>query len=100
MEISALYYGLVFIGFLLLIIPPAIPSAAGQKLGGTTFSLQVFLPTTIGILVLMVAYYGLFKENFNESFWQTLITITASGAILISLVASGLSLTRMRWMSD
>lgn len=100
MDITALYYGLLLVGFLLLIVPPAIPSAAGQKLAGTSYALQVFLPTTIGIVVLMLAYYGLYKESYNEYFWQVIISITAAGGILLSLVASGLSLTRMRWMSD
>jgi hypothetical protein len=100
MDITALYYALLAIGFLLLLVPPAIPSVAGQTLGGTSYATQVFLPTTTGLLLLLFAYYGLYKDTYNEYFWQVLIALTAAGGILLSLVASGLSLTRMRWMSD
>ena len=100
MDISALYYVLLAIGFLLLIISPAVPSVNKQKLGGTDYALQVFLPTTIGLLLFMVAYWGLYKDTYNEYFYQVLISITAAGAIGISLAAGFQSLIRMRWMSD
>jgi hypothetical protein len=100
MDISALYYVLLGIGFLLLIISPAVPSVNKQKLGGTDYALQVFLPTTIGLLVFMLAYWGLYKDTYNEYFYQVLISITAAGAIGVALAAGFQSLIRMRWMSD
>jgi hypothetical protein len=100
MDITILYYVLLGIGFLLLIVPPAIPSASKQKLGGTEYALQVFLPTTIGLAVFLLAYWGLYKDVYDEQFYQILIGITAAGAIALSLGAGFQSLTRMRWMSD
>jgi len=100
MDITFLYYALLVIGFFLLIVPPAVPSVNKTKLGGTDYALQVFLPTTIGILVFMLAYWGLNKDNYNEYFYQILITVTAAGAIGIGLAAAFQSLIRMRWLSD
>jgi hypothetical protein len=100
MDISALYYVLLAIGFLLLIIPPAIPSVNKQKLGGTDYAFQIFLPTTIGLLLFILAYWGLYKDTYNEYFYHVLISVTAVGAIGVSLAAGFQSLIRMRWLSD
>lgn len=100
MDLTALYYVLLVIAFLLLIVPPAIPSVNKQKLGGTDYTLQVFLPTTIGLLVFLLAYWGLYKDSYNEYFYQVLISVTAAGGIGIALAACFQSLIRMRWLSD
>jgi hypothetical protein len=100
MDLTALYYVLLGIAFLLLIVPPAVPSVSKQKLGGTEYALQVFLPTTIGLLVFILAYWGLYKDNYNEYFYQVLISVTAAGSIAIALAAGFQSLIRMRWLSD
>jgi hypothetical protein len=84
----------------MVIIPPMIPKAQNKLLGASEFALQVYTPTTIGLILVMVGFYGILKDTTDERLWQVLITVSAGGAIFLSAVAGFLSLILLRWQSD
>ena len=99
-QMIAIFYGLLLIGFLLTLIPPIIPLAQHKKVEANEFSLNVFLPTTIGILLMIGGFYGILYDMRNDFHWQVLIALTAAGAIIISCVAGFQSVITVRWRAD
>ena len=95
-----MFYGLLFIGFLLVLIPPIIPKANHQLLSANDFTFQVYVPTTIGFLFLILGFYGVLKDSYNERLWQILIPVSAAGALFLSCIAGFQSLILLRWQSD
>ena len=92
-----LFYFFMFAGFITLVTTPIIPFAIGKKLGATDFGLQVTLPSTIGVLLIGIAFLGL-NWNSSDEYRLSLMTIaTVVGALGISLTAIMMSLNRMRW---
>ena len=100
MDLSGMYYGLLILGFLLVVIPPIIPKAQKKLLNPNDFTFQVYVPTTIGFLFLMLGFYGILKDSYNERLWQVLIAVTATGSIFLSCIAGFQSLILLRWRSD
>ena len=99
-QMIAIFYGLLLIGFLLTLVPPIVPLAQHRKLEANEYSLNVFLPTTIGILLMMGGFYGVLYDMRNDFHWEVLISLTAAGAIIISSVAAFQSVITVRWRSD
>lgn len=103
---TVLYSLLVFIGLLTVLIPPSVPIAKGQTLSRDAFALQVTLPTSIGMLLLCIGYYGLLANSWDSTQgideWKMslLVVCTAIGGIGISLMAAITSFTRMYWAAD
>ena len=92
-----LFYFFMISGFITLITTTIVPFAAGKKLGATDFGLQVTLPSTIGILLIGIAFLGL-NWNSSDEYKLSLMTIaTVVGALGISLTAIMMSLNRLRW---
>lgn len=100
MDLSGMYYALLFIGFLLVITPPIIPKAQNRLLTADEFTFQVYVPTTVGFLFLMLGFYGILKDSYNERLWQILIAVSAGGAIFLSCIAGFQSIILLRWQSD
>lgn len=100
MSSSILSTTFLVMGYLLVLVPPIIPKAQGKLLSPSDFSLQVYTPTTIGLLLIIIGFYGIFKDTTDERLWQVLITVSAGGAIFLSAVAGFLSLIVIRWQSD
>ena len=95
-----IYYVLFAIGFVMTFIPPIIPLAQHRLLDNKTLSLQVTLPTTIGMLLIAIGFYGILYDNYDELKWQILIAFSAGGAICFSCVAAFHSVILLRWRSD
>ena len=100
MDLSGMYYALLILGFMMVIIPPIIPKARKVLLSPDDFAFQVYVPTTVGFLFLMLGFYGVLKDSSNERLWQLLIATSAGGAIFLSCVAGFQSLILLRWRSD
>jgi hypothetical protein len=100
MDLSGLYYTLLILGFLLVIVPPIIPKSQNLLLSPDEFTFQVYVPTTIGFLFLMLGFYGVLKDSYNERLWQILIAVSAAGSIFLSCIAGFQSLILLRWQSD
>jgi hypothetical protein len=100
MDLSGMYYGLLILGFLLVVVPPIVPKAQKKLLNPNDFTFQVYIPTTIGFLFLMLGFYGILKDTYNERLWQVLIAVTATGSIFLSCIAGFQSLILLRWRSD
>lgn len=100
MNLSGLYYALLAIGFLLVFVPPVTIVSMKKKLQKEDFTMQIFLPQTLGLLLLMGGMYGVTAESTDELPWQVLITFSSAGAIFISLVAAFQSVILLRWRSD
>ena len=100
MNLSGLYYGLLFIGFLLVFIPPVVTISQQKKLEKEDYAVQIFLPQTIGLLLLFGGFWGSMKEFTDEHAWHLIIPATAGGAMLYSIVAAFQSIILIRWRSD
>ena len=100
MDLSGMYYGLLILGFLLVVVPPIVPKAQNKLLNPNDFTFQVYVPTTIGFLFLILGFYGILKDTYNERLWQVLIAVTAAGSIFLSCIAGFQSLILLRWRSD
>ena len=97
---TIIYGSLLAVGFLCAFIPPIIPLAAKQKLVANEFTLQVALPSIIGLILTIIGFYGIMQNYYNELNWQILIAISAGGAIAFSTVAAFHSVILVRWRSD
>jgi len=100
MDLSGIYYVLLAFGMILVLTPPIIPLAQKQLLGAKDFTFQVYVPVNIGILFLIVAFYGILKDMTNERLWEVLIAFSACGSIFISLIAAFHSTILLRWRAD
>jgi hypothetical protein len=100
MDLSGIYYVLLAFGILLVLTPPIIPLAQKQLLSAKDFTFQVYVPVNIGLLFLIVAFYGILKDMTNERLWEVLIAFSACGSIFISLIAAFHSTILLRWRAD
>ena len=107
MVVSTALYTLTFIiGAACLLIPPSIAIATSKTLPRQDFGLQITLPTSIGMLLLGIAFYGAIRTTWesrngiDELNLGALIALTAVGGICVSLMAGITSFTRMYWAAD
>jgi hypothetical protein len=107
MVVSTVLYSLTFlIGTLCLLIPPSVAISNGKTLSRQDFGLQITLPTSIGMLLLGIAFYGFIRTTWesvngiDERNLGILIALTAVGGICVSLMAGITSFTRMYWAAD
>lgn len=107
MALSTVLYSLTaFIGLVCLLTPPSVASVQGKTLSRDEFALQVTLPTSIGMLLLCIGYYGFIRntwestQGIDEASMGILIACTAIGGIGVSLMALVTSFTRMYWAAD
>jgi hypothetical protein len=100
MKLDGLYYTLLAIGFLLVFVPPVTVISMKKKLQKEEFTMQIFLPQLLGLLLLMGGMAGVTYQNTDELPWQILITFSAAGAMFISLVSAFQSMILLRWRSD
>lgn len=100
MNLSGLYYTLLAIGFLLVFVPPVTLISMKKKLQKEEFTLQLFLPQLLGLLMLMGGMAGVTYQVTDELPWQVIITLSSAGAIFISLISAFQSVILLRWRSD
>ena len=98
--IEGLYYGLIGIGYLLVIIPTIVAWYNGVKLTKGDFTTQLFIPQTIGLILIFFGIMGSFSNNTDPLLWQVLTVLTASASALFSITSGVLSTTIIRWRSD
>jgi hypothetical protein len=97
---GAVYYGLLAVGYILMIVPPIVLSYKGNKLNKENFTTQLFIPQCIGLILMFVGIMGAFAENTDAFTWQIITVITASGSALYSITAGVLSINIIRWRAD
>jgi hypothetical protein len=100
MNLTAIYYVLMVFGITLVLTPPIIPLARNHLLNAKEYTFQVYIPVNIGLLFLILAFYGILKDMTNERLWEVLIAFSASGSVFISLVAAFHSVILLRWRAD
>jgi hypothetical protein len=100
MKLAGLYYTLLVIGFLLVFVPPVTVISMNKKLQKEEFTLQIFLPQLLGLLLLMGGMAGVTQEMTDEFSWKVLITFSSAGALFVSLVSAFQSVILLRWRSD
>jgi len=77
-------------GILITLIPSAV-AKSGPKLDGNAFTLQVFTPSIIGLLLTTIGiciyiYSSVPQKGIDELFLLSLISMTAIGGIFVSLM--------------
>ena len=100
MNLTGLYYGLLFIGFCLVFIPPVVIISQHRILQKEDFAAQIFTPQIIGLILLIIGHWGTMREYTNPTAWYIIITFTAAGALLNSIVAAFQSIILVRWQAD
>lgn len=98
--LDGLYYTLLAIGFLLVFVPPVTVISMKKKLQKEEFTMQIFLPQLLGLLMLMAGMAGVTWQVTDELPWKVLITFSAAGALFISFVSAFQSVILLRWRSD
>ncbi len=83
-----------------MFVPPVTVISMKKKLQKEEFTMQIFLPQLLGLLLLMGGMAGVTYQNTDELPWQILITFSAAGAMFISLVSAFQSMILLRWRSD
>ena len=91
---------LFIIGELLILIPTLVPLIKEERLEQKRFTLEVFLPTLIGMIILNLAFYNIMYNSYDEKSWELLIAIIASISILYSISVAFQSMILLRWRSD
>jgi putative effector of murein hydrolase LrgA (UPF0299 family) len=86
---------LIFSGLCLLFIPPVIQLSNNKKLLKDDYTLNVFLPTTIGLIAFFIAILLNFNMYYDERKIGTVSAILAIGGIGIALMASHFSELRV-----
>lgn len=87
----------MFLGILGILLSPSTPLIMNQKLTSQQYTTQVFLPSTISLLLILFAYVGFSYINYDEIKLQYMIIFSALGSILISLLSISLSWNRIRY---
>ena len=95
-----LYYGLLFIGWCLVFIPPVVIISQQKKLLKEDFAAQIFTPQVIGLLLMAIGFWGSMNEYTDSVAWPIIITVTAAGALMNAIVAGFQSLVLVRWQAD
>ena len=87
------------IGFIILITIFSIGRSTDAKLKSSDYGLQVTLPNAIGLLLVLIGSFLCFK-GADDTFFITLIPITALGGIYVSLISIMNSAFIMRWQGS
>ena len=104
-HVEYFYYACICIGFILLISFPFINAFTNdtnepKKYSASEYLLNVFLPSTFGILLVGIGYIGL---NYIDYLERKLSILTYIMALIASAFASSsimLSISRLRWAAD
>lgn len=83
-----------------MFVPPVTIISMQKKLQKEDFAMQIFLPQTLGLLLLMGGMAGVNSQVVDELPWQVLITLSSAGAIFVSLIAAFQSVILVRWRAD
>ncbi len=94
--IGLILYGL---GFIILLSVFVTGRATNAKLKASDYGLQVTLPNVIGLLIVLIGSYLVFK-GADDGFFVTIIPVTALGGIYVSLISIMNSAYIMRWQGD
>jgi hypothetical protein len=94
--IGLILYGL---GFIILLSVFVTGRATNAKLKASDYGLQVTLPNVIGLLIVLIGSYLVFK-GADDLFYITIIPVTAIGGIYVSLISIMNSAYIMRWQGD
>jgi hypothetical protein len=92
-----------FVGIILVCLPSFIVSVLSDKdkiLKKDDFLKQIFIPSFIGLIFLMISSYMLLKDVTDELFFQLLIGVTVILSVGINSIVIFLSMLRMRWAAD
>jgi hypothetical protein len=89
-------------GFCLLLIQPSVTLSKREKLTKEVFVLKSFLPSFLGLLCLLVAYWASLSllQGVSDLHWNILIAFTAAGGIACSIIAAFHSTVLIRWRAD
>ena len=91
------------VGVILVCLPSFIVSGLSEKekiLNKDDFLKQIFIPSFIGLIFLMISYYMLLKDVTDELFFQILIGVTVILSVGINFGVIFMSMLRMRWAAD
>jgi hypothetical protein len=99
MESSTIGIILYVLGFLILLTIFSIGRATNTKLKSADYGLQVTLPNVIGLLLVLIGSFLCFKDA-DDTFFITIIPITALGGIYVSLISIMNSAFIMRWQGS
>ena len=80
-----------------LILTPAIPLGLDQKLSPGQYLSQIFVPSTISLLLILGTYFGLYKINYDVTTLQYMTIAAICGASLISLMSISFSWQRIKY---
>ena len=77
-------------GILITLIPSAV-AKSGPRLNGNAFTLQVFTPSIIGLVLITIGvslyiYNSITQKGVDELFLLSVISMTAIGGIFVSLM--------------
>ena len=98
-----IYRIMSFAGIILVCLPSFIVSGLSDKekvLKKDDFLKQIFIPSFIGLIFLMISSYMLLKDVTDELFFQILIGVTVILSVGINFIVIFLSMLRMRWAAD
>jgi|LauGreDrversion4_2_1035121.scaffolds.fasta_scaffold12002_5 hypothetical protein len=93
-------YVLLFIGILMVVIPPIVPLAKEEKLPASRFATSVTLPVTLGLISLLIAQTIFMNRIYDEKFFLVAIGLVSATGIAMSLAVLSVSAIRMRWAAD
>lgn len=87
----------MFLGIIGILVSPAAPLIMNQKLTASEYNAQVFTPSIISLILIIIAYLRFSYLNYDEIKLKYMIIFSSLGAILISLLSIGLSLNRIHY---
>jgi hypothetical protein len=99
MDYSVIGIILYCLGLVILITVFIGGRYTNTKLKSSDYGLQVTLPNVIGLVVLLIGSFIVFK-GADDLFFVTIIPITAIGGIYISLISIMNSAYIMRWQGS
>lgn len=99
MDYSVIGIILYCLGLVILITVFIGGRYTNNKLKSSDYGLQVTLPNVIGLVVLLIGSFIVFK-GADDLFFVTIIPITAIGGIYISLISIMNSAYIMRWQGS
>jgi len=95
-----LYIIMSVFGLIGVLVPPVIIRAKNDILKKDEFLKQIFIPSFIGLIFLMISYYMLLKDVTDELFFQILIGVTVILSVGINFGVIFMSMLRIRWAAD
>ena len=96
-HVGLFYRFLLFIGIVGLILTPAIPLGLNQKLSPGQYLSQIFVPSTISLVLVIFTYFGLSSMDYNPTSLQFMTIAAICGASLISLMSISFSWQRIKY---